>query len=310
MQEVTVLDVRGHVDTVQVEPGVEKSTYVADYDSYLEAHIPGAVFFDWTRDAIDMEAASAVQMQMQPDVLAAALEAKGVSHEKPVVAYDAGDGMMAARLWWVLSVAGHPCPLVLEGGWTKWQAEGRPSELHEPCTLKVYSYFDAELRPELRATLQDVEGLLAACNQSSSTKQRPLMLDVRSQQQYTAQVRRGPRGGHIPGAVSLPRSVLLDPASGWFKPLEQQRQLLEQAGVVLSTPDQPRGQHQEATGVSRDDTWDNSNCQKVVIYCNGGVAACTAALALHRLGHNNWCVYDGSWNEYSCTNLPAAAPSV
>lgn len=45
----------------------------------------GAVFFDWTRDAIDMEAAPAVQLQMQPDMLAAALEAKGVSHEKPVV---------------------------------------------------------------------------------------------------------------------------------------------------------------------------------------------------------------------------------
>jgi thiosulfate/3-mercaptopyruvate sulfurtransferase len=45
--------------------------------------------------------------------------------------------MMAARLWWMLTVAGHPSALLLEGGWAKWKAEGRPSELYEPCTLKV-----------------------------------------------------------------------------------------------------------------------------------------------------------------------------
>jgi thiosulfate/3-mercaptopyruvate sulfurtransferase len=52
-------------------------------------------------------------------------------------AYDAGDGMLAARLWWLLTVAGHPSALLLEGGWAKWKDEGRPSELYEPCTLKV-----------------------------------------------------------------------------------------------------------------------------------------------------------------------------
>jgi thiosulfate/3-mercaptopyruvate sulfurtransferase len=46
----------------------------------------------------------------------------------------------------------------------------------------------------------------------------------------------------------------------------------------------------------------------VVIYCNGGVAACTAALVLHRLGHRSWSVYDGSWNEYSASELPVAQP--
>lgn len=55
----------------------------------------------------------------------------------PVQAYDAGDGMLAARLWWLLTVAGHPSALLLEGGWGRWAAEGRPAELYEPCTLKV-----------------------------------------------------------------------------------------------------------------------------------------------------------------------------
>jgi len=47
--------------------------------------------------------------------------------------------MFAARLWWALTFHGHPQPRVLEGGWAKWQAEGRESELYEPCTLKVRS---------------------------------------------------------------------------------------------------------------------------------------------------------------------------
>jgi thiosulfate/3-mercaptopyruvate sulfurtransferase len=51
--------------------------------------------------------------------------------------YDGGDGMFAARLWWALTVHGHPRPLILEGGWARWVEEGRESELYEPCTLKV-----------------------------------------------------------------------------------------------------------------------------------------------------------------------------
>lgn len=96
------------------------------------------------------------------------------------------------------------------------------------------------------------------------------------------QVRRGPRAGRIPGAVSLPRKMLLaDDGSGMLLPLEQQRQLLEQAGVQLPPPGGETDQQQQQ--------------QRVVLFCNGGVAACTAALALHRLGHRHWSVYDGSW---------------
>lgn len=51
--------------------------------------------------------------------------------------YDHGDGMFAARLWWMLLLHGHPQPLVLRGGWRRWQQEGRASELYEPCMLKV-----------------------------------------------------------------------------------------------------------------------------------------------------------------------------
>lgn len=114
------------------------------------------------------------------------------------------------------------------------------------------------------------------------------------------QVRRGPRGGHIPGAISLPRPALLDEATDWLKPLEQQQQILQQAGIAL-----PNSSSIESSS-SSEKIANSAVEQKVVIYCNGGVAACTAALALHRLGHRSWSVYDGSWNEYSASELPVA----
>lgn len=107
-------------------------------------------------------------------------------------------------------------------------------------------------------------------------------------------MRRGPRGGRIPGAVNLPRAALMDPENGWQLPLQQQAALLASVGVVLPGADGDKDNEQTARAQ-----------QRIVLYCNGGVAACTAALALHRLGHRQWSVYDGSWNEYSCTeDLP------
>lgn len=146
------------------------------------------------------------------------------------------------------------------------------------------------MQPQLRTTIQDLQhlpqlsGQAAAGYEAQQLLQNLLLLDTRNVQQYTGQVRRGPRGGHIPGAVSLPRAMLLDEKTECLKPLTEQQQLLEAAGVVL-----------EGEGASK---------QQVVLYCNGGVAACTIALALHRLGHRCWSVYDGSWNEWSRSDLP------
>jgi thiosulfate/3-mercaptopyruvate sulfurtransferase len=143
------------------------------------------------------------------------------------------------------------------------------------------------MQPQLRTTIQDLQLLPQMTSQVDAAQealQDVLLIDTRNVQQYTGQVRRGPRGGHIPSAVSLPRAMLLDEQTECFKPLAELQQLLQAAGVVLG-----------GEGASQ---------QQVVLYCNGGVAACTAALALHRLGHRCWSVYDGSWNEWSRSDLP------
>lgn len=292
LDDVSVLDVRGQVTQRTTAPSVEVSTYLAHRAAYLEGHIPGAVFWDWTRDGIDLNAAvgaTPVPAQLAaPDELAAALESRGVSSDRPVVVYDAGDGMLAARLWWTLTVAGHPHACVLEGGWAKWLAEGRPTELYEPCPLKIQGVFDADPQQHLLATLDDVRRVVM---QDDPGSVGTLLLDTRSPEQFAAAVRRGPRAGRIPSAVSLPRAALLDADTGWFAPLEQQARLLREAGVALPS-EQQQGQQ-----------------QRVIAYCNGGVAAATAALALHRLGHRRWAIYDGSWNEYAASDLPVELPA-
>ena len=92
-----------------------------------------------------------------------------------------------------------------------------------------------------------------------------------------AQVRRAEHGGHIPGAINVTRKALRDANTGLLKPLQEQRQMLEAAGV-------------DCTGTKQ---------QQIFAYCNGGVASCSLMLALDRLGLGNCSAnYDGSWNEW------------
>ena len=93
---------------------------------------------------------------------------------------------------------------------------------------------------------------------------------------YT-QVKRAERGGHIPGAINISRKSLLDKSTGLLRPLQDQRQVFEEAGVDCS----------------------GESSQQIYTYCNGGVASCSLALALHRLGLGEQTAnYDGSWNEW------------
>lgn len=91
------------------------------------------------------------------------------------------------------------------------------------------------------------------------------------------QVRRAEHGGHIPGAVNLTRKALRDDSTGLLRPLHEQRQMFEAAGVDCS----------------------GNGSQQIFTYCNGGVASCSLMLALDRLGLGKQSAnYDGSWNEW------------
>jgi thiosulfate/3-mercaptopyruvate sulfurtransferase len=198
-----------------------------------------------------------------PDRFAAVMGSLGIGDDTHVVVYDHTGGQFATRLWWALTFYGHDRVSVLDGGWAKWTAEGRPTTTEVP--VPEPAIFTPEPRSGWR---KEAEDLLAARDEG-------LVLDARDEGQYTGAVVRGEgRGGHVPGAVHLHSDALFDPESGTFLPDEELERRLRESGVAED----------------RDEA--------VVAYCNGGVAATVPLFALHRLGYRNLAIYDGSWNEW------------
>ena len=111
---------------------------MALHSDYVDAHIPGAAFVDWTKDIAEVDSNGVpAQLLLPLDRLRTALEEKGVGLRKRVVVYDSGTHLFATRLWWALRLAGHGAVAVLDGGWARWLAEDRAVTADAPCPLKV-----------------------------------------------------------------------------------------------------------------------------------------------------------------------------
>lgn len=111
---------------------------MALHSDYVDAHIPGAAFVDWTKDIAEVDSNGVpAQLLLPLDRLRTALEEKGVGLRKRVVVYDSGTHLFATRLWWALRLAEHGAVAVLDGGWARWLAEDRAVTADAPCPLKV-----------------------------------------------------------------------------------------------------------------------------------------------------------------------------
>ncbi|HTB77214.1 MAG TPA: sulfurtransferase [Polyangiaceae bacterium] len=256
---VRVVDVRGKV----MPPGT-KPRYLAKRSEYQAGHIPGAVFVDWTRDIVDPS--DPVPMQVAaPGPFAARMGELGIGDDALVVAYDDYDHIFAGRLAWALRYYGHDAVRVLDGGWARWLAEGRPTSADVPPFDPAV--FTARPRPSLRRTAGEVAGVLG----------RPdvVLIDARPADQYAGVVTAAARAGHIPGAVNVPYARLVDATTGRFLPSEDLARVFRDSGVdVTHLP------------------------HEVIVYCNGGVSCTVPLNALRLLGRDDVAVYDGSWNEW------------
>ena len=257
-----VVDIRGYVRKTDLGDGHQEAEYLAAREEYDEAHIPGAVYVDWTRDITDPENPVPAQIA-PPDRFSRLMGTLGIGDDTHAIVYDHTGGQFATRLWWALTYYGHEKVSVLDGGWRKWELENRPTTDEVPSSEPTT--FTSRPRP---GWLTDAEGVLAVGESG-------LVIDARDRGQYSGEIRRGEgRAGHVPGAVYLPADSLLDPDKGTFLPDEKLKEKLRAAGV-------PEDKE-----------------EPIVAYCNGGVAATMPLFALRKLGYENLSNYDGSWNEW------------
>jgi len=264
-----VVDMRGYVRTTERD-GIQHAEYVGAREEYEQAHIPGAVYIDWTRDIVDLT--DPVEAQVAPPQrFVEAMQRLGIGDEHLVVAYDAHPAsQFATRLWWALNYYGHDRVVVLNGGLRKWQREN----LSMTAAIPTYppATFTPRVQPQLRATAEDVLSMLH--------KPGVALIDARDSGQYTGAIRRDHgRSGHIPGALNIPREEIIDAATGTFRSNEELSQVFSATNISPS--------------------------EHVVAYCNGGVASTTVLFSLAMLGYPSLANYDGSWNEWgSHQDLP------
>src|SRR6266566_4726275 len=208
---------------------------------YRQGHLPGAVHLDWQRDLSWTDERGVEYLLLQPEPFAAVTEAVGIGDRTRVVAYAETDHSGAARLWWALRYYGHERVAVLNGGWTRWVAEGWPIST-EGGWLAPIRFTP---RPPLLARASEIE---QALHEADS---RVHLVDTRPREQYAGQAIWTPhgslflppgqswialpdgrvmRGGHIPGAVHLHASRLLNPVdwtylqtSSPYRPLHEER---------------------------------------------------------------------------------------
>ena len=233
---------------------------------YAEAHIPGAIGFDWKQDLQDQVRRDF----LGPEDFGALFGSRGISNEHTVVLYGDRNNWFAAYTYWYLKYYGHDKVLLVNGPREKWIAEGRPTTTEVPS--HAAETFTAQPGDDaIRARREEV---LAALD--SSTR----LVDVRSPQEYSGELIAMPgyeqegaqRGGHIPGAASVPWAQAVR-EDGTFKSAEELRELYTSKGVL--------------------------NGNDVIAYCRIGERSAHTWFVLHELlGKSEVKNYDGSWTEW------------
>jgi thiosulfate/3-mercaptopyruvate sulfurtransferase len=233
---------------------------------YRRGHIPRAVHFNWSSELSDPN--SSVDSMLAPAAqVAAAMGKAGIGDQTRIIAYDDEGGHFSSRVWLALARYGKEDQLrILDGGWTKWEAEKRPVSQETPAVEPAKFTIDqAAGRPEIIASADDV----LAAMKDGKTK----ILDVRRMSEFTGEEARAKRGGRIPGADYLFWQDNLNwDGDRSFESNDEIHQINEKAGIHEDTP--------------------------VITYCQGGVRASLSAIALLITGVKNVRVYDGSWAEW------------
>ena len=233
--------------------------------SFLEAHVPGAVFVDLDRELASPRGEGPGRHPLpHADRFAEVMGRAGIGDGTHVVAYDFGDGSTAARLWWLLRHFGHDRVSVLDGGFARWSAEGRPVE--GGASTASPATFVPRVRTGLVVDAAEVERL--------RRDPRALVIDSRAAERYEGKVEPiDPVAGHVPGAKNRPFATnLRSPEDPRFLDPTALREAFVRLGAA--------------------------EAETVVCYCGSGVNACQNVLALELAGFPGAKLYEGSWSDW------------
>lgn len=247
---------------------------------YDTGHIPGAVKIDWLNDLND----PVVRDYIGRDQFEAVLRSKGINPDSTIVFYGDRDNWWAAYAFWVFRLFGMENLRLMDGGRARWAQEDRPLVTEVPATpsgsIKVGDRDDHRIR----AFRDDVVPHVAAGRN---------LVDVRSPEEYRGERLHMPdypnegavRGGHIPGAKSIPWARAVDPTTHTFRPAAELRTI-----------------YQEEHGLAPD--------EDMIVYCRIGERSSHTWFALtYLLGFSQVRNYDGSWTEWGNTvAAPIAKP--
>jgi len=234
---------------------------------YAEAHIPGAIGFDWKADLQD----PVRRDFLSADDFGALMGSRGISNDHTVVLYGDRNNWFAAYTYWYFLYYGHDKVKLVNGPREKWISEGRETGTEVPS--HPAAEFKAKKGDEaIRALRDEVDKAL-----DSKTH----LVDVRSPQEYSGELiamagyeqEGAQRAGHIPGAASVPWAQAVQ-EDGTFKPAGELTELYEGKGVI-------------------------SGKDPIIAYCRIGERSAHTWFVLHELlGQKDVKNYDGSWTEW------------
>lgn len=196
------------------------SGYISDSGrpNFDEAHIPGAGFADLNEDLVDTDSPNRYAIPT-PEYFGKAMERLGVSDGSRVVLYDDNNSMWAARVWFMLRWIGFDNAAILDGGFKAWKAENRAVEAGASATSAAApGSLSLAPRPRLIADKAEV---MAAIGDGATC-----LIDALPSAVFTGEVQPYARPGHIPGAVNVSATSMVDGDTGRFRPLEQIRATL------------------------------------------------------------------------------------
>ncbi|WP_234053801.1 MULTISPECIES: sulfurtransferase [unclassified Xanthobacter] len=251
-----------------------ESTNLDGRTQYRGRHLPGAVHFDI--DHVADKSTGLPHMLPSAADFAKKVGLLGIGDGDTVVVYDRNcGGSAAARVWWMFRVFGYDKVVVLDGGYGKWTAEKRATEM-SPVRPEPKS-FSSTFSPELVRTIAQMRANLASVTEQVVDARGPAKFDGSQEDLFPAK-----KHGHIPNAVNLPWGDLIVPETGELVSPQAIAARFAAAGLDVAKP--------------------------IVVTCASATVSCVLALALYVIGCKAAAVYDGSWAEWGLAeDTPAAA---